>query len=172
MKQHYIKGYETNLLCLSIFIPSLFTLHEFKSIPSAPLRQGGMKVLRRLSNTKLWSLKKGLYTGHCASIYMEDEPHLYKITIVPLKALYSLFTNVVTILSSFLFLHTYCSFFVALHPKHLSHRGWLPRLPSSLLVRIDEASLHVASVDSQLRLACIAHLKQLKACFVCLSLYT
>jgi hypothetical protein len=45
-----------------------------------------------------------LYVEHCSSIYREDEPPLYKITIVPLKALHSLFINDVWILPSFPFL--------------------------------------------------------------------
>jgi hypothetical protein len=39
------------------------------------------------------ALQKVIYAGHCSPIHREDEPPLYKITIVPLKALHSLFTN-------------------------------------------------------------------------------
>jgi hypothetical protein len=64
----------------------------------------GTKVLCRLSKTKWGPFKKVFYAGHYSSIYRRDEPPLYKITIVPLKALHSLFTNDVGILSSFPFL--------------------------------------------------------------------
>jgi hypothetical protein len=40
------------------------------------------------------ALEKVLCAVHCSSIYREDEPPLYKITIMPLKALHLLFTNV------------------------------------------------------------------------------
>jgi hypothetical protein len=39
------------------------------------------KVLRRLSNTKLWPSKKVLYAGHCSTIYRKDELTSYKITV-------------------------------------------------------------------------------------------
>jgi hypothetical protein len=49
------------------------------------------------------ALEKILYIGHYSSIYREDEPPLYKITTMALKALQSLFTNHVRILLSFPF---------------------------------------------------------------------
>jgi hypothetical protein len=67
-------------------------------------------------------LEKELYAGHCSSIYREDEPPLYKITITPLKALLSLFTNAIGILPYFPFLYTYCAFSIVLHPRPLSLR--------------------------------------------------
>jgi hypothetical protein len=60
-----------------------------------------MKVLWRLSNTKLWPLKKVLYAGHRSSIYREDEPPLYTITIMSTKALHTLFTNDIKIITYF-----------------------------------------------------------------------
>jgi hypothetical protein len=33
--------------------------------------------------------KKVLYAGHCSPNYREDEPPLYRITIMPLKVLYT-----------------------------------------------------------------------------------
>jgi hypothetical protein len=121
---------------------------------------------------KVAALKKVLYAGHCSSIFREHEPPLYKITIASFMALHSLFTNDIGILPSFPFLFTHCAFFVVFHSTSFFHRGWLPRLASSLLVRVGEAFLHVASVEGQLRLACIINLKQLKASFVRISVYT
>jgi hypothetical protein len=76
---------------------------------------------------------------------------LYKILIASIKALHLLFTNVVVIFPSFPFLYTYDTLFAVLHLRPLSRNVWLPRHTSSLLVRIDEACLHVASADDQLR---------------------
>jgi hypothetical protein len=45
---------------------------------------------------------KVLYVGHCSLIYREDEPSLYRITIMPLKALQSLFTNDIRVVLYFL----------------------------------------------------------------------
>jgi hypothetical protein len=39
------------------------------------------------------ALEKVLYTGHCSSIYRKDEPPLYRIKIIPTKALHVLFLN-------------------------------------------------------------------------------
>jgi hypothetical protein len=71
--------------------------------------QDGTKVLCRLSKTKWGPFQNVLYAGHCSSVYREDELPLYKITIMPLKALQSLFTNDVGILSSFPFLSWHAS---------------------------------------------------------------
>ena len=38
--------------------------------------------------------KGALCKAHCSRIYWEDDQNLYKITIMPLKALHLLFTNV------------------------------------------------------------------------------
>jgi hypothetical protein len=66
------------------------------------LIRDGMKVLRRLSSMKLWLLKKVLYAEHCSPIYREDELPLYKITIMLLKVLYTLFTNDIRVVLYFL----------------------------------------------------------------------
>jgi hypothetical protein len=42
------------------------------SIPFDCLMQGDTKVLRWLSNTKLWPYEKVIYVGYCLSIYRED----------------------------------------------------------------------------------------------------
>jgi hypothetical protein len=62
--------------------------HTFDS-----LVQDGTKVVWRLSHTKLWPIEKVSYAGHCSPIYREDEPPSYKITIMALKVLHTLFTN-------------------------------------------------------------------------------
>jgi hypothetical protein len=172
MKEHCTMEYKSHLLCLSTFIPAPFYITWVYKHTFDLLAQGGTKVLQRLSNTKLCPSKNVLYKGHYSSIYMEDGLHLYKITITPLKALHSLLTNGVVILSSFPFLYTHCALFVVFHPRPFSRRGWLLRLASSLLVHVDEAFLHVASVEGHLHSACSIHLKQLKADFVRLPLYT
>jgi hypothetical protein len=41
------------------------------------------------------ALEKVLYTWHYSSIYREEEPPSYKITIMPLTVLHKLFTNVI-----------------------------------------------------------------------------
>jgi hypothetical protein len=91
------------------------------------LIQNDTKVLRRLSSTKLWPLKKVPYAGHCSHIYREEEPPSYKITIMPLKVLHTLFTNDIWAIMYFLFcwLHglwpPLCeSFSAGLHSKFFS----------------------------------------------------
>src|SRR5690349_17946793 len=52
-------------------------------------------MARRFSKAKqheVMALKKVLYAGHCSPIYREDESPSYKITIMPLKVLHTLFT--------------------------------------------------------------------------------
>jgi hypothetical protein len=51
---------------------------------------------------KLQPLQKVSYVGHCSPIYKEDEPPSYKITIMPLKVLHTLFTNDVGAIMYFL----------------------------------------------------------------------
>jgi hypothetical protein len=46
------------------------------------------------------TLKKVL--GHCSSIYKEDEPALYRITIMPLRVLHTLLTNDIRAITYFL----------------------------------------------------------------------
>jgi hypothetical protein len=55
-------------------------MHTFGS-----LLEGDTKILQRLRGTKLWPLGKVLYVEYYSSIYREDEPPLYKITIAPLR---------------------------------------------------------------------------------------
>jgi hypothetical protein len=86
--------------------------------------QDDTKVLRRLSNTKRWPFQRVLYVGHCSSIYRKDEPPLYKITIMPLKALHSLFTNDVGILLSFPYLSC-CATLGLLFHRQLALEGFL-----------------------------------------------
>jgi hypothetical protein len=119
--------------------------------------EGSSKVKQH----KDMSLEKVLYTWHCLSIYRKDELPLYKITIIPLKALHSMFTNVVGILPYFPYLYTHCALFVVFHPRPLSRRGWLPQLASSLLLRVDEAFLSVALVERRLCSTCIIHMKHI-----------
>jgi hypothetical protein len=91
-----------HLICLDISFISFHKRmynHTFGSYT-----QDDTKVLHKLSETKCKPTRRVLYAGHCSSINREDESPLYKITIVPLKALHSLFTNDVGILPSFPFL--------------------------------------------------------------------
>jgi hypothetical protein len=48
------------------------------------------------------ALKKIPYAGHCSSIYREDETPLYRITIMPIKVLHTLFTNDIRTITYFL----------------------------------------------------------------------
>jgi hypothetical protein len=48
------------------------------------------------------ALKNVTYAGYESPIYREDELSLYKITIMPLKALHSLFTNDIRVILYFL----------------------------------------------------------------------
>jgi hypothetical protein len=55
--------------------------HDIKQIYKyafGSLIQDGTKILQRLSNTKLWALKKVPYVGHCSPIYRKDQPPLYQ----------------------------------------------------------------------------------------------
>jgi hypothetical protein len=49
-------------------------------------------------------LKKVSYAEHCSPIYRKDEPPSYKITIIPLKVLHTLFTN--DVIATMYFLHS------------------------------------------------------------------
>jgi hypothetical protein len=46
--------------------------------------------------------KGALCKAHCSRIYWEDDQNLYKITIMPLKASHSLFTNDIRVVLDFL----------------------------------------------------------------------
>jgi hypothetical protein len=48
------------------------------------------------------AIKKVSYAGHYSPIYREDESPLYKITIMPLKVLHTLFINDVRAIMYFL----------------------------------------------------------------------
>jgi hypothetical protein len=111
------------------------------------------KVLRRLSKTKCKPTQKVLYAGHCSSIYREDEPPLYKITIVPSKALHSLFINDVWVLLSFipffLVVQALDFFtFVILRSKLLFMPKLMASACSSTVFGYDEAFVCVASAES------------------------
>jgi hypothetical protein len=71
MKQHHIIGYGTHLLCLSIFIPSLLTLNEFASIPSAPQRKV-TTLLGQLDNVAGGDLDVILATIHWKPILVDQ----------------------------------------------------------------------------------------------------
>jgi hypothetical protein len=98
-------GYETHLIFLRLL--------------NTKWHKGSSKAKQH----EVVALEKVLYARHCSSIYREDEPPLYKITITSLKALHSLFTNVVGILLSFPFLRIHCALFIVFQYRPLSHRG-------------------------------------------------
>jgi hypothetical protein len=100
------------------------------------------------------ALQKVSYVGNCSLIYREDEPPSYKITIMPLKVLHTLFTN--DIRAIVYFLHPRLCEFRPLLFGSFSY--WLmfevlqllPKLSTSAstftLARIGGASLFAASL--------------------------
>jgi hypothetical protein len=105
-----------------------------------------MKVLQRLSNTKLRPLAKVPYAGHCSSIYRRDEPPLYIFTIMSIRVLHILFTNDIRTITYFLRLRLCGSQPLLFGNPPLAHtRSYGLRLPSSLLAHRQSVFVHFLS---------------------------
>jgi hypothetical protein len=121
-----------------------------------------MKALQRLSNMKLCSSQKVSYTWHCSSINREDEPPSYKITIMPLKVLHTLFTNDIRVTSYFLLplLHRVWpssreSFSASLRSKPFSFcKSYQLQLTPLLSMHIGKASLLSMHIEVYLKHTC------------------
>jgi hypothetical protein len=113
------------------------------------------------------TLEKVLYAGHCSPIYREDGLPLYKITIMSLEVLHTLFTDDMRATMYFLFSLLHRSwpssrenFSVGLHSKPFSFseaNDFGSHL--SLLTHAGKASLYVASVEGQFRPSIEVYLK-------------
>jgi hypothetical protein len=111
------------------------------------------------------AFEKVSYAWHCSPIYRQDEQPLYKITIMPLKVLHTLFTDDINTSMYFLFSllrrswpSTRKSFFSAFTRSPSPFPKW------STSPRTGESSLYVVWTEGQLRPLIKVYLKHTCLC--------
>lgn len=86
-------------LAFSLYLPlHQINLQAYIRLLDKGWYKGSSKAERHEATT----LEKVLYAGHCSSIYRGDESPLYRCTIMPIKVLYTLFTNGIRAIAYFL----------------------------------------------------------------------
>jgi hypothetical protein len=102
------------------------SLQAYLQLLNTRWHEGSLKAKRH----EAMALEKVAYVGHRSSIYRDDEPPLYRITIMSIKVLHSLFTNDIRTLTYFL------------HPRLCGFQPSLfGSLPSSLCSKLSTSAI-------------------------------